>query len=790
MNRVFRLFSRCAALLVVLHQYNGIAFATNSTDLDLGSLLETDLTVFSATKLELSIAQSPSVVAVITREELRLFNDQTIVDALSRIPGLYVNQDYVFKDVGVRGISGDFKGASRLLKFLVDGKPVGIRTDTTNLVGPEFIPLEVVERIEIIRGPVSALYGANAFLGIVNVITRKPSQTPRLWFSSFVQSFGELKDHNLGYGVSLGIERAIGGWSFLFSASYRDLDRSGLSAPCGTVYDGDCEVHRGRVNTTSVFDMVSFEDHERPWSVLAKIGANLGDIFGASSQNLGEVELFFLHQSLASSANFTDASVLQYSYYEEDTVPVTERTPISNSENKIGIVNSVFRGIYDLSLREDAIRIHAGFTYAFGGPSHQEQPRNQRVTDRQGNRLERQQSRFEGLDLVLEIQWVLFEELLHISKNIDGLTLIKDLTLVLGVDLTIDKLSYARNSFVIPTEFAVSNLENTGVFTQFTGSFFNRRLSLTAGFRYDSHLGAQLTEFQIASSATEPKLCDGRVCYSSFNYRFGGTFELLKDFGYVRGMSLINHSYIKVLYGTAFKAPAPIFLYEYGYLEERPVSANASLSPQEVKSLEFVFALELLEQRIDLKAVFYQNILYDRVVFSEIDTEILAINSGATINTVGQEFIAQFNLDPLNIRLSIANQHSVRDFPSIAQVGIRKTAAFPDITGLLSISWFLQPLKMHITGVANYVGERIGSPLQGRGDIPQNRYNLSSYTLLHLFLRTEPLALLDKALPTQFWFSIKNLLNSRYEFPGFQPYYGVDIPGVPRVIAIGFTQTL
>src|SRR4030095_16915571 len=95
------------------------------------------------------------------------------------VPGLYCIDDYVTADCGVRGISGGERGYSKVLKVMIDGQPVSFRADTTSFLGPELVPIDLVERIEVVRGPVSALYGANAFFGAVNVITRRAEDGTR-----------------------------------------------------------------------------------------------------------------------------------------------------------------------------------------------------------------------------------------------------------------------------------------------------------------------------------------------------------------------------------------------------------------------------------------------------------------------------------------------------------------------------------------------------------------------------------------------------------------------------------
>ena len=81
--------------------------------------------------------------------------------------------DHVFIDVGIRGVHAGLRGMSRILKVLIDDHPVAFRPTSGSLLGLEMIPIRAIDRIELIRGPASALYGANAFLGVLQIVTRR-----------------------------------------------------------------------------------------------------------------------------------------------------------------------------------------------------------------------------------------------------------------------------------------------------------------------------------------------------------------------------------------------------------------------------------------------------------------------------------------------------------------------------------------------------------------------------------------------------------------------------------------
>lgn len=134
----------------------------------------TDLTtvmVRSASGFEQAIADAPASISVVTREELEKKSYNDITDALRNIPGLYVTGGGIMQDVSVRGMSPAYT------LFLVDGRPVssGRSVNTNGTDGGKQIglpPLSMIDRIEVIRGPMSSLYGSEAMGGVVNVITR------------------------------------------------------------------------------------------------------------------------------------------------------------------------------------------------------------------------------------------------------------------------------------------------------------------------------------------------------------------------------------------------------------------------------------------------------------------------------------------------------------------------------------------------------------------------------------------------------------------------------------------
>ena len=138
--------------------------------LDLESLL--NVKVITASKFSESQSDAPGIISVVSQDELRRFGGTTLREVLERVPGLASSTAY-FTDrsmVAARGDQTKINGGHVL--FLINGRPTrevlegGLVSDLL-----ESFPINVLERIEVIKGPGSVLYGSNAFSAVVNLIT-------------------------------------------------------------------------------------------------------------------------------------------------------------------------------------------------------------------------------------------------------------------------------------------------------------------------------------------------------------------------------------------------------------------------------------------------------------------------------------------------------------------------------------------------------------------------------------------------------------------------------------------
>lgn len=144
--------------------------STDYTDFSLDQLVTMDV-VYGAASYDQKISDAPASVTVITAEEIQAHGYRTLADVLASVRGFQISYDRSYDYIGVRGFGrpGDYN--TRVL-ILLDGHPVNDIIYGSAAAGADLmVDLAIVERIEVIRGPGSALYGASAFFAVVNMVT-------------------------------------------------------------------------------------------------------------------------------------------------------------------------------------------------------------------------------------------------------------------------------------------------------------------------------------------------------------------------------------------------------------------------------------------------------------------------------------------------------------------------------------------------------------------------------------------------------------------------------------------
>ncbi len=162
-----------------------------TNDLTLDSLLNTR--VSTAAKYGQTIAQAPAAVTIISAADIARHGWRDLSDVFATVRGLYTSNDRNYPYLGVRGFSRPSDYNNRIL-LLVDGHRINDEMYGSATVGSDLaVDLGMLERIEIVRGPGSALYGTNAMLATVNLITRSVQQSDPIRATFGVGSAGERR---------------------------------------------------------------------------------------------------------------------------------------------------------------------------------------------------------------------------------------------------------------------------------------------------------------------------------------------------------------------------------------------------------------------------------------------------------------------------------------------------------------------------------------------------------------------------------------------------------------------
>lgn len=245
-----------ASLLAQVSFAQDVNSSSNNTVITSGDSVElNEIKVVSASGFEQSIADAPATMTVITSEELQKKSYNDVTDALKNVPGVFVDGGGSQQTVLMRGLSSGYT------LFLVDGKPMQ-GSDAFELNGQlsgaqmNFLPpIEAIERIEVIRGPASSLYGSDAMGGVINIITKKITNE---WGGGITMEYTKAsksnKVNNDGFSTSAYINAPLidDVLSLQVSGSYLNQDESDYSGGDDNT-ESDPEFKRKNLNTKLIF---------------------------------------------------------------------------------------------------------------------------------------------------------------------------------------------------------------------------------------------------------------------------------------------------------------------------------------------------------------------------------------------------------------------------------------------------------------------------------------------------------------------------------------------------------
>lgn len=185
--------------------------------LSLSQLMELEVsTVYGASKFEQMVTEAPASVNIVTAAEIKKYGYRTLAEIIRSVQGFYVTNDRNYSYLGVRGFGrpGDYN--SRIL-LTIDGHRINENIYDSLLLGTEFIlDVDLVDRIEFIRGPGSSLYGSNAFFASIHIVTKKGRDLKGIEVSGETGSLETYKGR-LAYGNTF-----QNGLEWILSGSYYD----------------------------------------------------------------------------------------------------------------------------------------------------------------------------------------------------------------------------------------------------------------------------------------------------------------------------------------------------------------------------------------------------------------------------------------------------------------------------------------------------------------------------------------------------------------------------------------
>lgn len=677
-------------------------------DLDLVKLL--NVQVSTATKTAEGLDEAPAVITVVTRDDIHRWGYRNLGEVLSHCVGFFSVDDHIQPNVAVRGMTGGLGAESSVIKVMIDGRSVAYRTTSGNWLGAELVPFESVRQIEIIRGPASALYGADAFLGVVNIITENPSEARPVQARTF---FG-VSGNNPAGQIDVVTQGKSGRVDYLLGTVAEYGSRSGLKMPDESP-SPSIPSYAGTTRTAENLNRKSL-------GMQARVGYRVPDVGHViTSANLS---------GFGRGGDFAPWAQLTYGYDSEGRRTGTQISLGQARFNVDGLLQAT-----------KAVALSLQTTYFLGGVLPAD-----RVELGSDLWYARRRTSYQGVDSVFETRIIPSTR----YNLIAGVEVIHDRESL----LTPERINRETDQAVISAngkrDFDFSNL---GTYLSSNVWVLEQWLKLTGGIRYDNHstYGSQLTG------------------------RLGATSRVSK--------TLV----MKLLYGSAFKAPSPYLLYA-SPLGPGDVQGNASLRPQKIHTLEYQLSYRPSAFFGVTSGVSYSRLL-DKAEFSPQGINQVARNT-ASQTTIAWETRADLkHYDDYSTYASFEVVHSRRNLgeigyaanlvgnanivypPYIARLGIM--GAMPSVPSL--------PLSLGAEGM--FVGPRHAADASVLAN--GARFDLKSYATVNAFLTTRSLYL-TRGHESVAALRVYNLLGTRGPDPGFS---GFEYPLAPREIMLEFRHT-
>ncbi len=224
----------------------------NLFSVSLAELMELEVVTVSKKKEQLST--TPGIISIITSEDIKKFGAQTVAEAIGFSPGIMCYDTYVtwYNQFTIRG-NYAFDHFNTKILFMVNGHPVYMAVDGGFEVNS--IPVEAIDRIEIIRGPVSVFYGTNALTGVINIITKKEIPDALTEISYQYGSFNTNE-------VRASIGQTIDDFRYFVSGTIKDQRGYDLSVDPDQTENSDAIDHKQSNEYNTAFLNMQYKDFD------------------------------------------------------------------------------------------------------------------------------------------------------------------------------------------------------------------------------------------------------------------------------------------------------------------------------------------------------------------------------------------------------------------------------------------------------------------------------------------------------------------------------------------------
>lgn len=193
-NILFKKGRRGAAMIFCLcvSPFFYVGLNAQPADFSLDSLL--NVKISSVSKFDQSTSEAPASVTILTQQDLQKYGFENLSEALNSVRSIYFGDDRTFEYLGVRGFNRPSDYNNRVL-LLFDGHALNENVFGAAAMGRELrgISINMIDRIEIIRGPSSSIYGNSAMQAIVNIVPRKGAELDGAIVSGEAGSFGRIQ---------------------------------------------------------------------------------------------------------------------------------------------------------------------------------------------------------------------------------------------------------------------------------------------------------------------------------------------------------------------------------------------------------------------------------------------------------------------------------------------------------------------------------------------------------------------------------------------------------------------